>query len=203
MKKFKSFLLFPEHLRLSVSILTLTAGVGAVLAVTSNAPHLDTKLITEELSALETNIESLKTTVNHQVPKIDLNVVTQQMQQLSRELSDVQTQNANHINEALNKTEALLISRLDALQALVRHLEEKQMPVQFLSPEHLPFQIFSLDSIQNIPVASVYYDFKTIPLEKGDVLAGWRIVGIDYGKQRIVFENTQKARVLITHEHIG
>ncbi len=203
MNKFKSFLLFPEHLRLSFALLTLTAGAGAVLCVTSDRPHSNAKIISEELKALQMNIESLKTTANKPFPKVDLSVMTQQIQHLSQQLNDVRTQNRSHIDEALNKTEALLVSRLDALQALVRHLEEKNMPINYLSADHLPFQIFSLDSIQNIPVASVYYDFKTIPLEKGDVLAGWRIVSIDYGKQRLVFENNQKAHVLITHEHIG
>ena len=203
MNKFKSFLLFPEHLRLSFALLTLTAGVGAVLCVTSDRPHSNAKTISEELKVLQMNIESLKTTANKPFPKVDLSAVTQQIQHLSQQLNDVRTQNRSHIDEALNKTEALLVSRLDALQEFVRHLEEKKMPTNYLSPEHLPFKIFSLDSIQNIPVASVFYDFKTIPLEKGDVLAGWRIVSIDYGKQRIVFENTQKARVLITQEHIG
>ena len=200
MKSLNPFLLFPDHRRLSFSILALTAGVGALFSITNTMPHVDTNLVTAELKALQMNMEGLKTSLNKPT---DLSAVTQQMQQLSQQLERVRTQNTSHINEALNKTEALLVSRLDALQALIHHLEEKKMPITYLSPEHLPFQIFSLDSIQNIPVASVFYDFKTVPLEKGDSIAGWRIVGIDYGKQRIEFENTQQARVLVTHEHIG
>ena len=77
------------------------------------------------------------------------------------------------------------------------------MPAKYLSPKQLPFQVLSLDSIQSIPVATIAYDFKTLSLEKGDALGGWRVVVIDYGKQRIKFENTQKERVLITHQHMG
>ena len=67
----------------------------------------------------------------------------------------------------------------------------------------LPFAIVSIDSIQQVPVASVTYDYKTIPLEKGDALAGWKVVSVDYSKQRLELENAQSERVLVTHEHVG
>ena len=122
---------------------------------------------------------------------------------VSQQLEHVRTQNADHFDESLSKTEVALTNRLESIQQLVRHLDDKQSTIKFLMHKALPFQVISLDSIQHIPVASIVYDFKTVPLEKDDSLAGWRVIRLDYGKQQIEFENAKKEHVLLTHEHIG
>ena len=203
MKKLNSILLFPNHRILSLAMIAVTIGAGAVLATTGGTPKRETTLVASEWQTLQTKMDSLQATVNKPLPKIDLNALTQQMQALSKHLDEVRAQNAQHIDQALNQTEAALVSRLDTIQTLLHQLETKQMPVKYLASSHLPFRVLSLDSIQHVPVASVAYNFKTVPLEKGDALAGWRVVHIDYGKQRIEFENAQKERVLVAHEHMG
>ena len=109
----------------------------------------------------------------------------------------------SHVDQALNQTEATLAKRLDAIQEIVRHLDSKQVAIKYLDPKTLPFHVVSIDSIQHIPVASITYDFKTIPVEQGDALAGWRVLSLDYGKQRMELENTKKERVRLTHNSIG
>ena len=203
MKKPTSFLLFPNHRILSLAMIGITIGAAAVLATTGSTPQKDTTLIASEWQTLQTKMDSLQAAVNKPLPKIDLDVLTQQMQELSMHLDDVRSQNSHHIDQALNQTETALVSRLDTIQILLNQLETKQMPVKYLSTKHLPFRVLSLDSIQQVSVATIAYDFKTVPLEKGDALAGWRVKSIDYGKQRIEFENAQKERVLVAHEHIG
>ena len=211
MKKFKfpnyrTFLIFPEHQILSFLFLGLTIGASAVLAITNDKTHHEdnkTSLVVSKLDVLQTNIATLQEQANKPLPEIDLSHMTQQIQQLSQQLEEVRAQNSNHINQALNQTEVSLANKLETIQRLVDHLDKKQAPITFLSPKNLPFQVLSIDSIQHVPVASITYDFKTVPLEKGDSLAGWRLISIDYGKQNIEFENAKKEHVLLTHEHIG
>ena len=83
------------------------------------------------------------------------------------------------------------------------HLEEKKTSLKYLPVQSLPFSVISLDSIQHVSVATIAYDFKHVPLEKGDSLAGWRVISIDYGTQHMEFENTKKERVLVTLNQIG
>ena len=208
MKKlqFKSFLPFPNHHVLSCALLGLTLGSGALLAVISAAnmhEYNKSTVVMSQLDTLQSKISTLQNSVNKPVPEINLGAMTQQIQQLSQQLDDVRAQNSNHLDQALNQTETVLITRLDAIQQIVRHLDEKPLPVKYLPPQSLPFSVVSLDSIQHVPVASVAYDFKHVAIEKGDSLAGWRVIAIDYGTQRIEFENTQKEHVLVTHEYIG
>lgn len=208
MNKFqlKSFLPFPNHRAFSCALLGLTLGSGALLAIisaTNMHEYSKSTAVMSQLDTLQSKLSTLQDSVNKPAPKIDLHAMTQQIQQLSIQLDDVRTQNANHMDQALNQTEATLANRLDAIQQMVKHLDEKHAPVKYLPSDSLPFTVMSLDSIQHVPVACIAYDFKNVAIEKGDSLAGWRVVSIDYGKQRIEFENINKEHVLILHDHIG
>ena len=205
--RYRSYLLFPEHRLLSLTILGLTVSIGVLLATTDNTRrhHEDstTPLVLSQLNVLQTKMTALQDSARKPLPDIDLSTMTQQLQQLSQQLENVRAQNLNHFNQALNQTEKVLATRLDIIQRLVRDLDKKRTPIKVLAPKNLPFHVLSLDSIQQIPVASVTYDFKTVPLEKGDSLAGWQMISIDYGKQRLEFKNGKQEHVLLTHEHIG
>ena len=198
----KTCLLFPERVVLSLTLLGVVAGAGALFALSEKQDSPSIKLFAQ-LNTLQKNMATLQDTVNKPIPKIDLNATNEQIKNISQQLERVRAQNANHINLSLNKTETALTNRLETIQQLVRHLDDKQSPIKFLPPKALPFQVISLDSIQHVPVASISYDFKTIPLEKDDSLAGWQLLAIDYGKQHIEFVNAKKEHVLLTHEQIG
>ena len=208
MKKltFKSFLPLPNHRVLSCLLLGLTLSSGVLLVVISATNMLDDDKPNEvmsQLDALQNKMSTLQDSMNKPAPEINLSSMTQQIQQLSQQLDVVRAQNSHHLDQALNQTETVLINRLDAIQQMVRHLDEKPQAIKYLPIQSLPFSVVSLDSIQHVPVASVAYDFKNVAIEKGDSLAGWQVLSIDYVMQRIEFENGKKERVLITHEHIG
>ena len=198
----KACLLFPERIVLSLTILGATVGAGALLATTNKHENRSTELLSQ-LNSLQKNIATLQDSVNKPLPQLDLNATNEQILKVSQQLEHVRAQNAEHFDESLSKTEATLTNRLETIQQLVRHLDDKQPNIKFLTHKALPFRVISLDSIQHVPVVSIVYHFKTIPLEKGDSLAGWRVIRLDYGKQQIEFENTKKEHVLLTHEHIG
>ena len=198
----KSFLPFPEHRVLSCALLGLIFGSGAAMVLIS-VMNMQPTAVMSELDMLQGKISTLQDSVNKPTPAVNLNPMTQQIQQLSQQLDDVRAQNSNHLDQALNQTETTLAKRLDEIQQLVRHLDDTQSPIKYLPSQSLPFTVVSLDSIQHVPVASIAYDFKNVAIEKGDSLAGWRVIAIDYGTQRIEFENAKKEHVLITHELIG
>lgn len=198
----KLLLLFPEHRVLSVLIIGAAAVAGTALAIT-NEPDTKPNLVMSQLNALQARITGLQELVTKPIPEINLSGITQQVQQLSKQIVEVHTQNSAHFDQSLSKTETALVMRLESIQQLIRRLDAHKSPVKFLNPKDLPFKVISLDSIQHIPVASIAYDFKTIPLEKDDSLAGWKVIHIDYGKQQLEFENSKKERVVLSHEQIG
>ena len=92
MKKFqlKSFLPFPERRILSYSLLGLTLGSGALLAVISAVNMHEYNI--SQLDTLQSNISKLQDSMNKPASEVNLNPMTQQIQQLSQQLDDVRAQ---------------------------------------------------------------------------------------------------------------
>ena len=198
----KSFLSFPNHRVLSCVSLGLTLG-SCVFLVTHLHDNKRPNAIMSQLEMLQSKLSILQDSVSKPAPEVNLSSMTHQIQQLSQQLDDVRSQNASHLDQALNQTESVLSKRLNDIQQMIRHLEEKKTSLKYLPVQSLPFSVISLDSIQHVSVATIAYDFKHVPLEKGDSLAGWRVISIDYGTQHMEFENTKKERVLVTLNQIG
>lgn len=205
LKGYKNYLLFPQKPLLSLGILSFTIVGGAFITLqTSQAiKNNHTPQIMSRLTTLQSQLTTLQQAVNKPLPEINVDAITQQIALLSDHLNQLHTINPEEFNQTLNHTEANLRSQLNAIQTVVNHLDAKTNPIKYVNHKHLPFKVVSLDSIQQIPVASLAYDFKVVPLEKNDALAGWTLIHLDYGKQRIEFENARKERVLITNKHIG
>lgn len=199
---------------LTFTLLSLTAGAGCITALATNqvdaassSDSNNTQLVVARLNALQTQMTSLQEAVNASKPAINLDDITRQIEQISQDLDQLKAANAEQWSETLTKnlshTESTLGVQLASIKEAVNQIDKKQNKTVYLKPESLPFKVISLDSIQQVAVASVVYDFKTVPLEKGDGIAGWKVVSLDYGKQRLELENKKGERAVVTSEHIG
>ena len=180
----------------------LVSFMGSVGAA-STAGDPNTQLVVSRLNQLQTQLESVQESVKKPLPDVDLSEITQQINAVSARLEAVRASNVDELSQTITHTETTLAGKLDSITDVVSHLDQRASPVKFVDLSALPFKVVSIDSIQHIPVASIAYDFKTVPMEKGDALAGWRVVSLDYSKQRMEFQNKQNEHVLVTYEHMG
>lgn len=184
---------FPLRWMIWVSIHVLI-GTG-ILLIVSKVNHEPSSL-RNRLSEIQSQLNSLQdimkapadTTINHDV------------QQLEAMIQELQSKDDSQLNKLVVESRTQLENKLDAMHATIQSLEKKQHPIKYLGVNTLPFKIISIDSIQQVSVASVSYDYKTFPLEKSDVLAGWTVLSIDFSKQTIEFENGNKEHVLVALE---
>lgn len=183
------------------AIVMLIIGIGVYLAIhTSVNPQVDnhSEALLTHLTTIQKRLSTIEQVVSH-TDSPNLEPIKQQLNLLSDRINQLQS-----INPAqLTQTEKTLHEQLNTIQTVVNHLDKTTTPITYLAANELPFHILSLDSIQHIPVASVDYDFKVIPLEKEDKLASWKLILVDYAKQQLEFENSKKERILITRDHIG
>jgi hypothetical protein len=199
--------LFPKKKALSAMLFIVLAVSGAFIALDkrpeSNLQNESTKALALQLNTLQTQLKSVQDGVDRAVlPLENLNAITEHINLLSKELMNLREQNSEELNKTLTHTQASLESKINSINDAVSRLDKKA-PIQYLTAENLPFKVMSIDSIQQVPVASMAYDFKTIPLEKGDSLAGWKVLAIDYSKQSIELVNAKKEHVLIKQASIG
>lgn len=150
-----------------------------------------------QLNTLGEQLTSIQTQLKQPAEQPDLSPITENINQLSTFVQQLQNKNEHQLGEIFTTEQSAMKQQLDGIRDLLRHLDEKKQPVKMLPVSQLPFKVLSIDSIQEIPVASIAYHYKTKALEKGDALAGWTIFEIDFARQIIEFENADKAHVLI------
>lgn len=151
----------------------------------------------QELNILGKQLASIQTQLKQPVEQPDLSPITQNLNQLNNFVQQLQNKDEHQLGEMFTTEQGAIKKQLEGITDLLRHLDEKKQPVKMLSANQLPFKVLSIDSIQEVPVASISYHYKTQALEKGDALAGWTVFEIDFAKQTIEFENADKAHVLV------
>lgn len=179
---------------LAIGTVYLALVVGIMLVKDHPADSTkDTEIISTRLNDIQSQLINLQKEVQKPNEKIDLSSIDQDFDKLEALIEQLKSNN----NQLLNENRNELTHKLDSIHEVVNTLDKKQNPVKYLPVSILPFKVLSIDSIQQVNVASVTYDFKTIPLEKDDTLIGWTVVQVDFGKQLLELENSNKERVVI------
>ncbi|AUH72658.1 hypothetical protein [Legionella sainthelensi] len=150
-----------------------------------------------ELKELGERLITIQTQLKQPVEQPDFSPITQNLNQMGEFIQQLQNKDDHQLGELFTTEQIAIKKQLDSIIDLLRHLDDKKQPVKMLPPSQLPFNVLSIDSIQEVSVASISYHYKTQALEKGDSLAGWKVFEIDFAKQTIEFENVEKAHVLV------
>ncbi|EEZ95991.1 TPA: hypothetical protein VAI00_001354 [Legionella pneumophila] len=187
--------------KLSIAGLSL-ALIGGVVLVKCHymSKTNDPEIITTRLNEIQAQLGNLQQAARKPDEKVDLSAINQDFNKLATLIEQLKSKDDSTINQLITENRAELSRKLDALQEVINSLDKKQHPIKYLPVTALPFKVISIDSIQQVSVATVTYDFKTVPLEKNDKLAGWTVLQIDFGQQRIELENNNKERVVVTME---
>lgn len=160
-------------------------------------PDNEMSIVHKQLMDLEDQLGNLAFEVKKSAKPLDLNTINQEIKHLSEMLEKNNLKGDEEISQLFSENHIQLTQKLDGINQIVNQLSKTHQPIQYLEINALPFTVLSIDSIQQIPVASVMYDFKTIPLEVKDSLAGWIVINLNFGKQQIEFENTKKEHVIV------
>ena len=179
---------------------SFNAVIGVSLLLVLSKINHGPSSINNSLSEIQSQLVGLQQIMKTPSEKPDLRAINQNVNRLETIMRELKTKDDGQLNKLVVESRTQLAEKLDTMNTVISSLDKKQHPVQYLPVSALPFKISSIVSIQQVSVASVAYDYKTIPLEKSDALAGWTVLSIDFGKQRIELENNNKEHVLVALE---
>ena len=167
-----------------------------VLLVCFKSQPVKTQVL--DLSFLENRLSAIESKLGQPVKEPDLTPINHNLKQLGQFIQQLQNKDDHQLGELFSTGQIAIKKQLDGIAELLTRLEDQKHPIRTLPASNLPFQVLSIDSIQDVSVASVLYDYKTKALEKGDSLAGWTVIQIDFARQFIEFKNADKAHVSLT-----
>jgi septation ring formation regulator EzrA len=160
----------------------------------------DNTQIVTRLNDIQKQLDTVQKEAQKPQMPVDLRAINQDLNKLIALIKQQKSKDEQTLTELISEDRATLTHKLDALHDVVSALDKKQYSIKYLPASTLPFKVLSIDSIQQVSVATVAYAFKTHPLEQSDTLAGWTVLHIDFGQQRMELENANKERVLFHME---
>ena len=175
-----------------LSLLILNGLLVVFVCVKNQAP-----LNSNELNALGERLTIIQTQLKLPAEQPDLSPITQNLKQLGEFVQQLQNKDDHQLGDLFTTEQIAIKKQLESITDLLRHLDDKKQPVKMVPVSQLPFKVLSIDSIQEVSIASVSYHYKTQALEKDDSFAGWKVFEIDFAKQIIEFENAEKSHVLV------
>jgi len=152
---------------------------------------------TQDLSSIESQLSQIESKLSIKKPVIDFSALNHQFQQLKQLIQQIPQQDNSQLGALVTSGQNAINSQLNKVSLVLSQLSEQQQPFKYLTNNELPFKLLSIDSLQQTSVATVSYAYKTQALEKGDFLAGWKVIDIDFARQYIEFENADKAHVAL------
>ncbi|QBR85391.1 hypothetical protein E3983_10085 [Legionella israelensis] len=177
-------------------LLLVALNAMVVFLVCMKSQPVGTQVI--DLSAIEKRLSVIESKMNQPVKEPDLSPINNNIKQLGQFIQQLQNKDDHQLGELFSTSQVAIKKQLESIAQLLTRLDEQKHPIKTLPASSLPFQVLSIDSIQEVSIASVAYDYKTKALEKGDSLAGWKVVQVDFARQFIEFENADKAHVSLT-----
>ena len=130
-------------------------------------------------------------------PTINLAPISSEINALGNKVSMASKESTDELKASFEDKNKVLQAQLKGLQDDIKALKKAQNTIKQLPVSALPFKVLSVDSIQQENVVSLYYHYKTIPIESGDELAGWKLVSASYGSQQAEFVNSDDEHVFI------
>jgi hypothetical protein len=101
------------------------------------------------------------------------------------------------IQQQIQRSTAQLSSQLTAMNHTLAQMNPDTTHHRALTSASLPFQVVSIDTIQQSEVVTVRYAHRLVPLDVGDSLAGWRLATARDINQQAQFINAQSDSVSI------
>lgn len=163
----------------------------------NDAIYSQVRKASEDLRIIGVQVASLTKSLNNEHSVVEFNVVRKSLDEMSRQIQEMKDKNDDSLTLLIEAQGDKTNKKLDSLQAGIDALQINGKKVIYLHEQELPFLLESVDLIQQQPVVTVRYDYKSQPLDVGYFLAGWKLISADFSKQLAEFVNHKEQHIII------
>ena len=123
--------------------------------------------------------------------------INRQLASLISEMKELSSESNKMITQQIQKSTAQLKRQLVLINLELSRLQQEQKKIKYLKPAALPFQIISIDNIQQNNVVTLNYNNTTFPIGIDSYVAGWKLIRADFTEQQAEFVNKKSQHVII------
>ena len=136
-------------------------------------------------------------TIHHQLDQTNNDEVKQQIASLIDQIKTLSSESNKMITQQIQESTHLLQKQLFLINARLIKLQAAQKHIKYLKTKDLPFQVISIDNIQQNNVVTIVYNKTTFPIEMGSYVAGWKLISADFVTQETEFVNSKSQHVIV------
>ena len=210
-KKLSNIPFEPKHKKLALILVTTIVVVIVMFAFLKHhqsqqseqaqqlnaAIYYQVQKSSKDLNVISQQVVDLTDQLNQQHSVVEIDAIKSSLEKITTQIQSMKDENSDSLTQLMKNQSTEMNQKLDALQAGVTALQVAEKKVVFLPEKELPFLVESVDLIQQQPVVTVRYDYKSQPLDIGYSLAGWELVRADFSKQSAEFRNHKDQHILI------
>lgn len=139
--------------------------------------------ISEKLANVESDLAGNKDNY------VNVNDLKSDLVTLITEINQIAKDNSQVITSEITKGDGQLDTKLDTIKKSLSAIEAQNGHHKVIDASNLPFEVISIDNIEENDVATVKYDDHTLPIELNDSIAGWTLTAANTEDQKAEFEN--------------
>ena len=170
--------------------------------ITQNKPSTQ-YIFTQKLDDIQGRLSVIEQSLRSDKSQKNMSQLEVKLQGLNQNIQTLSNNNAQAIESSLSSNSDKLQQQISQLSHNIAELKQSMQKTIYLKSSALPFKVISIDSIEAQNVVTVAYDYKNVPLEQHDALAGWALLKADYALQTADFVNSKQQHVFISLSHGG
>lgn len=185
-----------------IAALILIPHKGVEVSVNSKEEVGLYKSLSQKMDDIQAQINKVTLEVKKPKAKVDLSSINNQIKSISGELRNIKDESLKAIDKTSEENHRLS-QQIANVESSVKGINLEQTGIKYVDAKKIPFEIFSIDYVQESPVISIRYHFQNYDLEVGETIGGWKVVELNYETQVAEFENTNKEHARLSLNERG
>lgn len=197
---FLALVFFAEKLHVKNKELVTAKIPVKTVATTVIAPKNAMQNQLNDISAKLANIES---SLSNKDAYVDIDSIKSTVASLIIQINQITQNGDKAIATQITQSSDQLNTQLKTINSTLSQIKQQNVHHTVIPASNLPFQVVSIDNIQENDIVTINYENHIAPLEINESLAGWRLVKANTNDQKATFENKAKNYVKIDLNNVS
>ncbi len=197
---FLALIFFAEKLHLkNKELVTIKMSEKNVPAVTISPE----KIMQNQLNDISAKLANIESSLSNKDAYVDIDSIKSTVASLITQVNEITQKDDNAITTQITQGNDQLNTQLKTIKTTLSEIKQQNVHHTVIPASNLPFQVVSIDNIQENDIVTINYENHIAPLEINESLAGWRLVKANTNDQKATFENKAKNYVKIDLNNVS
>ncbi|OGT35645.1 MAG: hypothetical protein A3F11_06995 [Gammaproteobacteria bacterium RIFCSPHIGHO2_12_FULL_37_14] len=154
-------------------------------------------MMQNQLNDISDKLANIESSLSKKDAYVDIDTIKSTVASLITQINQITQKDDNAITAQITQGNDQLNTQLKTIKNTLSEIKQQNVHHTVIPASNLPFQVMSIDNIQENDIVTINYENHIAPLEINESLAGWRLVKANTNDQKATFENKAKNYVKI------